>query len=267
MDRQTKLATAGLLTLVLGLALTPAAAAHTSYLEPNVFSAGEATQITIESSFTEDFARPEVGIESQDWHFYRPNGQRDTYDRITTLTQMTVLESDLADQGTYRFTTGERLGRTGVQVFSSGHWEPLEPGATPPAGARTRQSQTATVADVYVTKGAPTTQVLGVTVGHLAIRPVTHPNAIYMEQGFSLQVLLDGRPVPNQALELTRDGGSYDDPPFSQTLRTDAQGALTIRFDRPGVYLLMTRMSADAPPGSAVAVRSYTTSLTFEVTR
>ena len=80
-------------------------------------------------------------------------------------------------------------------------------------------------------------------------------------------MLFDGRPVPNATLELTRDGGSYDDPPFSQTLHTNAQGALTIRFDRPGVYLLMTRMSGDAPAGAETPVRSYTTSLTFEVTR
>lgn len=263
MNRQTKIA---VLALVVGLAAGPASA-HTSYMEPSVFSAGHATQVTIETSFTEDFARPEIAVESQDFHLYRPDGRRDTYDRVTTLSQMTVLESDLTEEGTYRFTTGERLGRMALQVRIDGQWRPLDPETPPPAGARTRQSQTATVADVYVTKGAPTNEVINVNVGHLAIRPVTHPNAIYLDQGFALQVQFDGRGVPNQELELTRDGGSYEEPPFSQTLHTDAQGALTITFDKPGVYLLMTRMSADAPPGSATPVRSYTTSLTFEVTR
>lgn len=252
--------------LALLVAAAPAAA-HTSYMQPNVFSAGQVTQVTIETSFTEDFSRPEIAVESQDFHLYRPNGQRDSYDHITTLTQMTVLESDLTEQGTYRFTTGERLGRTGVQVREGGQWRAIEPGAAPPAGAETRRSQTATVADVYVTKGAPTNEVLAVNVGRLAIRPVTHPSAIYLDQGFALRVTFDGAPVANQSLELTRDGGGYDEPSFSQTLHTDASGALTIQFDRPGVYLLMTRMIGDAPPGAETAVRSYTTSLTFEVTR
>lgn len=180
---------------------------------------------------------------------------------------MTVLESDLTETGTYRFTTGERLGRMTTQARIDGQWRPLDPEATPPRGAQTRQSQTATVADVYVTKGPPTTQVIDVEVGRLAIRPVTHPNAIYLDQGFSLRVTFDGAPVANQELELTRDGGGYDEPAFVQTPHTNAAGALTISFTQPGVYLLMTRMSGDAPAGSATAVRSDTTSLTFEVLR
>lgn len=263
MNWQTKIA---LVTVLAALVAAPASA-HTNYMEPSVFSAGEASQVTIESSFTEDFSRPEFPVEAQDFHLYRPDGRRDTYDRITALSQMTVLESDLTEAGTYLFTTGERLGRNSLQIRVNGQWTPLEPGAQPPAGAQTRQSQTATVANVYVTKGAPTSQVLSVNVGRFAIHPVTHPSEIYLESGFSVQVTLDGRPVPNQALELTRDGGRYDDPPFVQTLHTDAQGALTITFDRPGAYLLMTRLSADAPAGSPTPVRSYTTSLTFEVSR
>lgn len=243
------------------------ASAHTAYMQPNVFDSANASQVTIETSFTEDFSRPEVAVESQDFHLYRPDGRRDSYDRVTVLNQMTVLESDLTETGTYRFTSGERLGRLSTQVRIDGQWRPIDPEATPPRGAPTRQSQTATVSDVYVTKGPPTSQVIDVNVGRLAIRPVTHPNSIYLDQGFSLRVTFDGAPVANQELELTRDGGGYDEPAFVRTLRTDAAGALTISFAQPGVYLLMTRMSGDAPAGSATAVRSYTTSLTFEVMR
>ncbi|MBL8545685.1 MAG: DUF4198 domain-containing protein [Hyphomonadaceae bacterium] len=254
--------------LAAGVALmTASASAHTSYMQPNLFDTANASQVTIETSFTEDFSRPEIAVESQDFHLYRPDGRRDSYDRVTVLNQMTVLESDLTETGTYRFTTGERLGRTSLQARIDGEWRPLEPGAEAPRGVQTRQSQTATVADVYVTKGPPTTQVIGVSVGRLAIVPVTHPNSIYLDEGFSLRVTFDGAPVANQALELTRDGGGYDEPAFVQTLHTDASGALTIRFTQPGVYLLMTRKSGDAPSGAETAVRSYTTSLTFEVSR
>ena len=47
---------------------------------------------------------------------------------------------------------------------------------------------------------------------------------------------------------------------------TDANGRLNLSFSEPGVYLLMTRHRATAPEGSDTDVRSYTTSLTFEVT-
>lgn len=252
--------------LAVGL-LPLSAAAHTSYLKPNLFSTSEARAVTIESSFTEDFFNPEITIESQDWHLYRPDGRRDTYDNVATLAQMTVLESDLDEPGTYRFTTGERLGRNGVQVRVNGQWTALEPGQAPPRGAETRQSQTATVADVYVTKGAPTNTVIGVNVGRLAIRPTTHPNSIFVDQGFRFRVLFDGAPLANQEINVYRDGGKYDETPFHQVVRTDGQGQVALSFDRPGVYLVMTRHGAAAPAGSSTAYRSYTTSLTFEVTR
>lgn len=255
------------LAAVVFFAAAPALA-HTSYLQPNVFSAGpEAEHVTIEASFTEDFLHPEFPVESQDFHLYRPDGRRDTYDNVVVLSQMTVLENDLTEPGTYLFTTGERLGRTGLQGLINGQWRPLDPDEPPPAGTQTRQSQTATVANVYVTKGAPSNGALGVHVGQLEILPLTHPSAIFMEEGFRVRVLMGGRPLANQEINLDRDGGAYDAPPFHQVLQTDAAGEALIRFDRPGIYLAMVRASGDAPAGAATPVRSYTTSLTFEVSR
>ncbi len=69
-------------------------------MQPNVFDTPNASQVTIESSFTEDFSRPEVAIESEEWSVYRPDGRRDTFDRVTVLNQVTILESDLTEPGT-----------------------------------------------------------------------------------------------------------------------------------------------------------------------
>jgi uncharacterized GH25 family protein len=180
---------------------------------------------------------------------------------------MTVLESDLVEAGTYRFTTGERLGRSSLQARIDGQWRPIEPGAPAPRGAETRQSQTVTVAEVYVTKGAPTNTVLDVNGGRLSIRPITHPSEVYLADGFRFRVLLDNAPLADQEVRLSRAGGGYEETPFGQVVRTNGAGEVALSFDRPGVYLLMTRKSAPAPAGAATAVRSYTTSLTFEVSR
>jgi uncharacterized GH25 family protein len=257
----------GALAAVAWLSCAASAWAHTSYLKPNVFSTADAQSVTIESAFTENFLNPDIAVESQDFHYYRPDGTRAAYERVTVLHQLTVLEASLDAPGTYRFTTGERLGRTSLQVFIDGVWRPLEPGVQPPAGAPTRQSQTATVADVYVTKGAPTNAALETTVGRLAIRPITHPSEIYLDQGFRFRVLFDGAPLANQDVHVYRDGGAYDATPFDQVVHTDANGAVALTFQQPGVYLVMTRKSADAPAGAATPARSYTTSLTFEVSR
>ncbi len=255
------------LMLLATLAFSETAAAHTSYLLPNVFTTPDAGLVTLQSAFTEDFSRPEVGIPTADWHVVTPSGARAAFRRIDPLEQLTVLEAELPEPGTYRFSTGERLGRVGLQVMIAGQWIPVEPGQKLPPGAPTRPSQTVTVADVYVSKGQPTMAAVEARGGRLELKPVVHPNAVTLAGGFRVVVLLDGKPVADQAIHLQREGGAYETPKFDRIVKTDARGQAVLSFDRPGAYLLMTRLSADAPPGSQTPIRSYTTSLTLEVTR
>jgi hypothetical protein len=236
-----------------------------------VFSTTSAEVVTVQFSFTEDFPRPEIPAEipvvSENNHVLRPNGAREAVDTITALRQMVVLENDLTEAGTYRFSTGERLGRTATLVRNGQDWRPLEPGQTAPRGAQARTSQTVTVAEVYVTKGAPSRQTVDAPSGLLAIRPVTHPSEIYLADGFQFNVLFNNAPLANQELTLYREGGDYEEPHFAQTVRSDAQGRVHLSFTQPGIYMVMTRHRADAPAGSQTQQRSYTTSLTFEVAR
>lgn len=262
-----------LLAITLAALVMPAgASAHVSYMLPNFFSLTDGRMVTITSSFAEKMFNPEVVVTSQDWHLLRPDGKRDTFDKITSFAQVTVLESDIAQPGTYRFTTGERLGRFSTIARVKDAWvtvNPEDPNAKVPAGAtETSRSQTATVADVYFTKGKPTrTAVDAAPVGRLAITPVTHPNAIFMDEGFDLAVSYGGKPLPNFELILYRQDGAYDEKPFEQFHKTDAAGKLKLKFGRPGVYLIMGRHMGDSPAGAQTPYRSYTTSLTFEVTR
>lgn len=255
-----------LLAAAVGIAASPAHA-DTSYLRPNLFTTANADIVTVQSAFTEDFANPSVAVQSDQWQVLRPDGRRDMFDTVQVFKQVTVLETDLAESGTYRLSTGERLGRVGKQVLVDGVWTPWGPERDVPSGAQTRTSQTATVADVYVTRGAPTLAAVEASVGRLALRPVTHPNDAYLDQPFRLRVLLDGQPVAGQEVEIWREGGAYDEPAFNRRLVSAADGGVETIFDRPGVYLIWTRRSADAPAGAAAPIRSYTTSLTLEVTR
>jgi hypothetical protein len=264
-------------TVLTGLAtglmfLSGPAVAHTSYLLPNYFSLGEGTMITLEGGFAEKFFNSDVALTAQDFHFYHPDGRRDSFRKVSSFDQITILESDIPEQGTYLFTSGERLGRISTMARVKGEWvavNPEDPNAKVPADAtETAQLQTATVTDVYVTKGAPTRTVLALPPqGRLAFTPITHPNAIFMDEGFELAVSYGGKPLAGFETTLYRQGGAYDEKPFEQVNKTDANGRLTLKFTQPGVYLLMARHRGDAPAGAATRFRSYTTSLTFEVTR
>lgn len=254
------------------LVFATGALAHTSFLLPNYFSVTEGKMITLEGGFAEKFFSSDVALKSQDFHLYRPDGKRDTFDKVTSFEQITILESDINEPGTYLFTSGERLGRISTIAKVKGEWVSVNPddpkAQVPPDATETAKLQTATVTDVYVTKGKPTNAVLKLPPqGRLALTPITHPNAIFLDEGFELSASWGGKPLANFETILYRQGGGYDEKSFEQIHKTDANGRLKLKFTQPGVYLIMARHRGDAPKGAATSYRSYTTSLTFEVTR
>ena len=253
-----------LLVLMTALA-APHATADTSYLRPNWFSTATDDLVTAQSSFTESFSNPASGVKSDAWTVIAPDGARSTFKTKVELTHLTALEADTKSNGTYRLSTGERLGRIGQQVLVDGAWQPVAPGREVPPGAQTRQSQTATVADVYVTRGAPTMAPVGARIGSLELKPVTHPNDVYLDTGFAFRVMLNGKPVANQPVEIWREGGNYEESAYRKLLASGSEGEVKATFDKPGVYLFWTRMSGEAPAGAATPIRSYTTSITIEV--
>jgi hypothetical protein len=257
--------TAASFLVALALVFALPASADTSYLRPNWFITATDELVTVQSSFTESFSNPAVGVKSDAWTVIGPDGAKAAFRTKSELTQLTALEAETKTNGTYRLSTGERLGRVGQQVLVDGAWQPFAPGREIPPGAQTRQSQTATVADVYVTRGAPTTPPVNARIGALELKPVTHPNDVYLDTGFSFRVLLNGKPVANQQVEIWREGGAYEEPVYRKLLISAADGAVAASFDKPGVYLIWTRMSGDAPAGAATTIRSYTTSVTIEV--
>ncbi|MET1755519.1 DUF4198 domain-containing protein [Novosphingobium sp. RD2P27] len=255
---------------ILGLALTAAAtapaAAHTAYMLPNVFNANVEQQVTVQSSFAEKFFVPEIAVDADDFHVIMPDGSRAEFTSVAKLKQLVVLESDLREEGTYRFTTGVRRGRVGKMAEVDGKWVPIHD-KIPANATAVQTSQTETVSDVFVTKKAPTRAPVDMQIGRLRLQPVTHPSDVYLDGEFALKVMFDGQPLQDQLVYLDRAGAEYEEPKFHREIRTGAEGGLSLSFDQPGVYVLMTRHRADAPAGADTDLRSYTTALTFEVQR
>lgn len=243
------------------------ASAHTSYMLPSTFNMDRGSTVTLQCSFSEDFSGPEIAVLSDDYHVVHPDGARADFDTLTPFKQLVVMEQSLEREGTYRFTTGQRLGRKSRRALVDGEWKPIfGPNAEVPENAsEVISTQTATVADVYVSKGAPTWPAVEATIGRLVFTPQTHPNEIFVDEPFDLNVSFDGEPMAQKEMTLYRHGGAYDDRKFRQTVTTDDAGDLALTFDQAGIYLVMTRHRAPAPEGAETDERGYTTSLTFEV--
>ncbi|MEL6861990.1 MAG: DUF4198 domain-containing protein [Pseudomonadota bacterium] len=261
-----KLIRSALLVSTATLITGATAAAHTSYMLPSVFNTSEGELVTVQCSFTEDFPMPEIAVKSDDYHVVLPDGSREDFDTKTDLRQLVVLENGLESDGTYRLTTGVRLGRKSKRAMVDGEWVPVfGPDAEVPEDATAvKTAQTETVADVYVSKGAPTWDALA-PIGRLAFVPKTHPNEIFSGEAFDIAVTFDGAPLADHEMSVYRSGGNYEEPQFGIDQMTDEAGEVSFTLDEPGIYMIMTRHRADAPAGAETDERGYTTSLTFEV--
>jgi hypothetical protein len=243
----------------LAAAVAPAAA-YTAYLMPDDFLPDDRS-VSLQASYATTFFTPQHAV-GGNFAVINPDGSDGFYSQIEVAQQSTNLHGALYDEGTYRFTTGEQLGAVANMVGVDGSWRQLGQGEVPPEGAPTTTLQTVTVADVYVTLGAPSRQAVDRTIGRLALRPVTHPNQVVVSQGFQVQATFDGAPFANAALVLYKAGepeGNLD-----RYVTTDASGNATLVLDQPGQYIVVARHRAGAPAGGAAQVQSFTTSLVFE---
>jgi hypothetical protein len=289
-----KLGTVALSALCLlgGLALNAGTArAHTPYLLPNAFDA-ERDHITLQGALTEDdYFNPDIPLKAEVYQETTPDGARRAIAPTAILKDMAVIEAPLAQPGTYRFSTGAFVARKTNMANIDGRWVMVHlppagkpPGEKPlgeksmgppriteadaPSGAARMQVENIMTVETYVSKGAPTQAAL-LPSGHgFELKPITHPNGVYIDQGFAFQLLIDGAPAPGVGVTVYRAGDIYDEHKIAAEAKTNAAGEAKISFERPGVYLLTTHYNgAPRAPDVAPAARAYVYSLTFEVTR
>ena len=74
----------------------------------------------------------------------------------------------------------------------------------------------------------------------LELKPVTHPNDLVSSEEAKFEFQLDGKPAANLEVELVADGIRYRDGVEPLKLKTDANGLLTVKFPRAGLYWLST---------------------------
>jgi hypothetical protein len=242
------------------VALAGSASGYTAYVMPDEFLPDDRT-VSLQASYATTFFTPTAPVGGT-FVAIEPDGADGFFNHVEVTSQATQLRSQLFKEGTYRFTTGEQLGSVANMVGVDGGWRQLQAGEIPPEGAPITTLQTVTVADVYVTLGAPNRTAVDRSIGRLALRPVTHPNQVVASQGLQVNATFDGAPFANAALVLYKAGEPEND--LDRYVTTDASGNATLTLEGPGQYILVARHRASAPAGSQAQVQSFTTSLVFE---
>lgn len=255
-------------SIVLLATLATSAVAHTPYLAPNTFAPREGEVVTLDAAFAETFFVPEVVFDRSRFEITAPDGTKREPDSVQYFKSRAVVEQTMPTQaGTWRFSTGPRVGAVFRNWEIDGRKESTrDPKAAVPEGARMLPSfQAITLAETYLTIGAPDRGALKPRGSGIEIIPVTHPADLYTGESFVFEVLQDGKPVSGQDIEVTEAVWTSDRKADVVRLKTADDGRATLALRRAGTWLALVRHRTKAPSGAPADELSLTATLVFQV--
>ncbi len=255
------------IALLLAAVALPAAA-HTPFLAPTSFDVREGGTVSLDAAFAEAFFVPEVAFDNSEFVVTDPSGRTRAAETVQRLRTRTVVEHTLdAGKGTYRFSTGPRLGALFRTWELGGKRESTrDPAVKIPSGATVVSDfQSLTLAETYVSVGAPDRAALAARGKGLEFVPVTHPSDLYAGEDFEFVVQYDGKPLPAQKVEVTEAVWTSDRTPAVETLESDASGRVRLKLARAGTFLALARHRSPAPAGAPVPEYSNSYTLAFHV--
>lgn len=250
--------------LLLAFAGASAAQAHMPYVLPTLFDIDKGDHVTVQSAFAEDAFVPEGAMRDAPFHLVGPDGTDLPPGPVTHLRDLSIFEAAIPADGTYRVTSGQRVGRKGKMFRQGGEWKMRGEGGEPPANAEQVDVQSMTLADAYVTRGHPSDAALKPLGKALEIQSITHPNGIIAGSDASFALLFDGKPLANADITLFRSAGVYDGRKVVVQVKSGMDGRFSLKPEDAGTYLILVRHRAAAPAGSETPYRSYTYTLTFD---
>lgn len=243
------------------------AQAHTPYLAPASFEPHHEGWVTLDASFAEAFFVPEVVFDNSEFAVLNVAGDVVKPNTVQLFQTRAVVEHQLTEKGSYRFSTGVRHGAVFRMYEINGERKGTrDPSEVLPKEAKLLDHfQSVTLAETYITLGAPTKPALKPYNKGLEVVAVTHPNDVYDGEAFRVQVLFDGKPLAAQELHIftANDAQAHDKPTLSAT--TDGKGFTDLTLPKVATYLLQTRYRHAAPKGAPAPNYSYTYTLVFNV--
>lgn len=258
------------------LLLTPGLAqAHRQWMLPSATSlSGAESWVTVDAAISNDlfyfehFPMPTDGIVVTE-----PDGATGTIENAAKGRYRSTFDIHLTKPGTYRIAS-VTTGLMGSYMLN-GKRERLPRGTTRdklasvlPAGATDVQaSEASNRNEIFVTLGAPTTNLFTPTGDGIEMVPVTHPNDLVAGEAATFQFLLDGKPASGLKVTLIPGGIRYRDTLGQMDLAADQDGKIAVTWPEPGMYWLNATVGfrregageADAPANQRRA--SYVTTL------
>ena len=257
------------------------AEARTSYILPYNFAPTEA-YVTAEAATSENVFTPEAALKVDSFQIIDDKGVA-TAAKGAQFKEVTLFESALPHDGTFRLTTGNVEMRVMQMVEVDGKWRPMrgpakgaakeaakEAGGAPaqqqpaiPADAKTVTVKVMARADSYISLKKPSDALPPLEGKGLEIMPVSHPSRLFAGSVFDFTVMFDGKPLPAADFKIERGGDQYREASYAYSGTTAADGKAQVTFDTPGVYVI--ELSRKWQDGDQSDPKNWAYSLTLEV--
>lgn len=265
MIRKTLIAAAVLATLAMP------ASAHRQWLLPSAtVVSGEKMWVTVDAAVSNDlFYFEHMPLRTDGVKVWQPDGSEGRMQNAATGRYRSTFDVELARQGTWKIGTANQ-GIMG-SYRQGGEQKRL------PRGARAADLATLIPADatdvditesssrneIFVTVGAPTTTTLKPTGKGLEVEWLTHPNDLVAGEEAKLRFLADGKPAAGIDVDVVPGGVRYRNTLNDRTLKTSADGVLTITFPDAGMYWIEAQMQdkTSSIPGATGRRMTYISTL------
>ena len=126
-------------------------------------------------------------------------------------------------------------------------------------------TENVSMAETFLTAGAPTTTVLKPAAKGLELDPITHPNAIAAGETARFRFLIDGKPAPGIKVTVVPGGDRYRDDVGAMSLATGADGVVAIKWPTAGMYWVGAEAEDRHPAEQRAETRRMSYAATLEV--
>jgi uncharacterized GH25 family protein len=261
---KTKLAGMLLLALAPGVGL----AARAWLLPSQTILARSGGWVTVDAAMADDLFSFNQGAMPVDSLLVTgPDGQPVAGQNIAKGKTRSSVDLELRQAGTYRVAVADdmimaRWEEEGKPKRWRGTAAEMATGI-PATAEKLDLQQMQRRVETFVSVGTPT-ELKGAGAG-LVLVPTTHPNDLYAGETAKFRFLLDGKPAKNLEVEIIAGGTRYRDSPDEILIKTDADGAISVKWPAAGMYWIDASVEDENATVPKVKKRRASYNATLEV--